>query len=45
MPEPENVVLQPVRHGGVELVKLPGKKVVGSFHNHKMILAGESFNH
>lgn len=39
MPQQENVALQPVRDGGVELVKLPGKKVVAAFHDHKMVLS------
>jgi len=44
MPQQENVALQPVRDGGVELVKLAGEKVVGTFHNHKMVFSGKGSN-
>ncbi len=41
MTEAENLIVEPIVDRGIELWKLAGKKVIDTFHDNELILAGK----
>ncbi len=44
MTEAENLVVEPIVDGSIELRKLAGKKMIDPFHDNELIFAGEGRN-